>query len=325
MRRPSIMVLATTAYFAGWLAAPSRAGFIADHGIAHAYAQVAAGNYGPTPNQLFAVGNGGAATGAAHEESQQTIIYTNTFNQLVTADAAAETTGYGPTLLKATASAYSQPGVVPLSYGPGYGMAGAYAGWTDIAFVNGPQQPNELDFTFTVEGRASVDPTGYGVMGLYFLNQVLDFSTANPTSLNLPYQGGSGAVIGFGSESGVNPMAGAINTGLTTGLTDQDGVVSGKITFRANYDPTLGGYGFGIEFITNALGDDGSAILDFMDTASLTKVSTADGTSVAVTFDSGMTLSPSAVPEPSSLAMLGVGLLGMAGWARRRARNGRRP
>jgi hypothetical protein len=97
-------------------------------------------------------------------------------------------------LLGVIASAYAEP--VLVQFPPGYGSGSyAFAAWTDIAFVDGPDRPNVLDLTFAVEGRLSWLPNLYpnfppgnsgATIGVGLSGRVADFTTVSAYSANSP-------------------------------------------------------------------------------------------------------------------------------------------
>lgn len=94
-------------------------------------------------------------------------------------------------------------------------------------------------------------------------------------------------------------------------------------TFDLSYNPTIGGYRLNLYAAARALGSfGGAATTNFGSTIRLTNVTRTDGSALpgGVTFDSGYTIQ--AVPEPSSVVMLGCGTFGLLlvyGRRRRRA------
>lgn len=100
-------------------------------------------------------------------------------------------------------------------------------------------------------------------------------------------------------------------------------MLHGTFHIDAIYDPTLGGFGWGVQLraIANATAG-GTVTVDALDTLSLQSVTLTDGTPLSgVTFDSGLELSPEAVPEPSTLSLCCLAAavcFGYFGWHRRK-------
>lgn len=200
--------------------------------------------------------------------------------------------------------------------GDGYAaVANAQAYWRDVAYWVGPGAPPPvLDFHFHVDGRLSTEPNGIPFPGGPVVAQALpavfdyDFDFTDRTFETF---GGFGAVKGglYGdSDSG----------GWSSGGFDGS-VLDATFTLRSQYNAAAGGYLWTVALRADAAGDNGRATSDLLNTLSFTGVTLTDGTPAAVTFDSGLRFGPAAVPEPSGLAMLGIGAAGLLGYARRRA------
>jgi hypothetical protein len=304
MRVHLVMFLAVATVIAHRAEAQS----IADHALAVVETSTSA--TGEMDRQ--ALGNGPQSTGDVSNEGYVSGLINSTgamYNRLVSAQGTAVTNLSASALLGTYASSYGQP--VQIQYPPNYGAsASASATWTDIAYVSGPLRPSELDFTFHIEGSRSFLPDLYpslpsgASIGIGWSDQVTDLTK----NYNQP---GGGPI---GSFFGVDFSPSAT---LPTGWTERDGIISGDITFIAPYDASIGGYGFTVELYAATYTYYGGGTSDFLDTLALTSVTAANGSPVAVSFDSGLTLS--SVPEPSGLPMLVLGLLGAAGIARSRA------
>ncbi len=88
--------------------------------------------------------------------------------------------------------------------------------------------------------------------------------------------------------------------------------VSWDTTFAIHYDETLGGYELNLVGAVGAVGiHGGNAYANLLNTIRLTDVTLMNGDAIegGVTFDSGFSLAPAGVPEPSSFLTLSVGLL----------------
>jgi hypothetical protein len=150
--------------------------------------------------------------------------------------------------------------------------------------------------------------------------------TGTSQNLNSTLTFSPGAVTGTGTQTAT----------FSTLLTDGEMVTSNSGTVA--YDPYPGGYFFnigGLHVVLDSLtGVDGKGTIDFSGVADLSAAGFAD-TLADYSFsipDSGPTTfdavfvalaAPSAVPEPSSLALLGSGILGLVGAGAKKFRSAR--
>lgn len=196
------------------------------------------------------------------------------------------------------------------------------AAWRDVAFVNNGNQPPALRLNFLVDG--SLAAAGSDDAAVYLETSDDAIGAFSRISSGIP---GLFGIAGNGPDASATlSLLGTASHFVASGwdsYTFDGNSFMGTLHIDTPYDPNLGGYGWAVELIAAA--EDlygGSATSDFGNTASLQSVTLPDGTPVTgVTFDSGLTFGPTiATPEPASLTLLGIGIVGFAGYGWRRRR-----
>lgn len=189
------------------------------------------------------------------------------------------------------------------------GVAEGVASYRDIAFVNSTSLPETLRLTFQTEGTLSATQAAASV----FPSNLAEFgvgTTDSPLNYFDPSQGGTDlgsnhsleASFYTGTQSGGNgnPAQGFTTRGAWDSFSFSGSTFTGTFHIDTNYDPNLGGYGWGVTTSAQTSAAGGSAEANFMNTVSLQRVALPDGTPVSVAFDSGLNLT--SVPEPDAIS-----------------------
>lgn len=199
------------------------------------------------------------------------------------------------------------------------GRAQAVAGWRDIAYVDPPpgaKMPSSVRLTFRVDGLLAAEWNGDPLAGS-FPSNLARFGVTTTTSPFGFFDDQLGFYPSFEYQATVyrdnkvpkEPISvgGPGSYGTWDSFSFDGSTFLGVFHIDSRYDPGLGGYGWGLNMSSLAEAAAGSASSNFLNTLSLESVTLADGTPVAVTFDSGLA-APNAVPEPGSLLLAGIGM-----------------
>lgn len=155
----------------------------------------------------------------------------------------------------------------------------------------------------------------FGSLGSWIFNFTAGLSTLNPgslelTSFNATSRRGGTLTITLTDDS----FSGAVGSNLATN-TSINGVTSGAVTFATQFNGTNIG-----NFASTGPAYSGTTTANVVDTTggfSLTQIATITHTRSGVTGFNMITT----VPEPATLGLLGLGLIGLAFVRRRQATN----
>jgi hypothetical protein len=236
---------------------------------------------------------------------------------------------YAGDLLHASAYAYSNSAgdFVPAA------TASASAGWRDVVILEalGANLPPSIRLNFEVHGVFSgALPWGYrGVNGVSSFLEILAFDRV-PTNadFNLAYPNYDGfanfkAGIGVSDQTYSFARAGFWDSATFVPYAFLPNGFEFKGTYHidAQYDPAVGGYGWGIVLTAFAQASLAYGTTDLGQTLKLTSITDIQGNSLPGTihFDSSLRMGDrpiaSPVPEPSSLVLLSLGLTMVSGRA----------
>lgn len=214
------------------------------------------------------------------------------------------------------------------------GTAYSAAGWQDIVFIDHLASAGEfITLNFSVDGF--LDVTNGGGFSSKSQSRLLvrafgqnELDSIRPFDTWLRLDGidiGQSHIAGLRVNPNIDPpIFSASGQSFSSFSWDPtSGFFEGDIEFRSSYKDTYGGFGFTAVMATLTEAEGGTALADFSNSLTFTGITDSNGNllnSSDYSFDSGFKPSGSTgvVPEPTSLAIFGVGALGMIGFGRRR-------
>jgi hypothetical protein len=208
-------------------------------------------------------------------------------------------------------------------------QANAGGWWSDVIRLAGGSSPEKISFSITVDGSFAMSrPDVEGKINSASARVGFSLVPSRPrVGVGSPPVGAGafpGSEVAAAAQALPYPSYVIGPDGDYTRLDDNSGGFGRSFgwtkTFELQYNPSLGGYSFNLYAWAQAFAAFGSeSVANFANTITITAVTNTDGSAIAggFAFDSGFTIQ--AVPEPASVAMLGVGVVGVLVLARRRA------
>jgi hypothetical protein len=246
-------------------------------------------------------------------------------------------TNYGPSISTASASYHANPSPVFLggqaqvsSIGNNSYSSVASGYWADVLHLNGNGPlPSSVKFTFHVTGILNVSSI-YSPIGAY-TNVARFFAFVGSPLGGTPF--GIPTITVAQEPSAIVqelPMNGQLfhqfqQSGFDS-FSGSESSFTATFSYIAQYDAQLQGYGFVAYEGVRSDAYNGTASAQFNDPLTADFVTNTDGTPLSgftPSFDSGLSLAAAAAPEPSSLTLLGIGVVGLLGYGWRRRNRAR--
>lgn len=209
----------------------------------------------------------------------------------------------------------------------GYGAnetTAAAAGYRDVVTVVNGTAPGDLRLFFSLDGELAGGGHVNGSQGLAHVD-VVNYVNGEYEFESFGGPGIMGSPVAADYRAGYDAGKEFYSSFNESGWDSHSG---GSYTYHIDvpYNDRIGGYRFATILVSTAIASaspnnsEAIAISDFAHTLQFTGLSLTDGTPLDAAnfhFDSGLTFSSTAVPEPASLAMWGFGTLCMM-FARRK-------